>query len=92
MQRASTYDVAVVLGHALDRNGRPSRVLAERVDHAVELLKRGVVKHVLFRSGVCVRNGFAPGRRARREWPSWPTKRGGEYAAACIARPTGARD
>jgi len=51
MQRASTYDVAVVLGHALDRNGRPSRVLAERVDRAVELLKRGVVKHVLFSGG-----------------------------------------
>jgi vancomycin permeability regulator SanA len=49
MQRSTTYDVAVVLGHALDRNGRPSRVLAERIDRAVDLFNRGVVKHVLFR-------------------------------------------
>ena len=71
LSRPSTYDVAVVLGHALDRNGRPSRVLAERVDRAVELLKRGVVKHILFRCDCRIRM-VRSGLSQQTSWCSHP--------------------
>ncbi len=43
-------DCAIVLGAAAYGN-KPSPVFAERINHAVELYRRGVVKHLLFTGG-----------------------------------------
>ncbi|QYK51706.1 MAG: YdcF family protein [Anaerolineales bacterium] len=43
-------DVAVVLGAAAWRN-RPSPVFAERINHAIELYNRGLVRAIIFTGG-----------------------------------------
>ena len=45
-------DVAVVLGAAVRADGRPSPALARRTLHAVALLRRGAVGHLLLTGGV----------------------------------------
>lgn len=44
-------DVAVVLGHALDREGTPSYALQRRIDAGLQLLRKGSVGAVLFSGG-----------------------------------------
>ncbi len=46
------YDVIVVLGAALLPDGRPSRALERRVDHAVALFRAGHAEHLLVSGGL----------------------------------------
>lgn len=45
-------DAALVLGAKVYANGRPSEALAERVDTAVELYQRGLVKRLIMSGGI----------------------------------------
>jgi uncharacterized SAM-binding protein YcdF (DUF218 family) len=48
---ARTADAAIVLG-AAQWNGTPSPVLGARLDHALELYRRGYVSHIILTGGV----------------------------------------
>jgi uncharacterized SAM-binding protein YcdF (DUF218 family) len=51
MDETTDADVAIVLG-AGTRNGRLSAVFRERIDHAIDLYRRGVVHAVILTGGV----------------------------------------
>ena len=46
-----TVDAIVVLG-AAQYNGRPSPVLQARLDHAIDLYRRGLAPHIIFTGGL----------------------------------------
>jgi uncharacterized SAM-binding protein YcdF (DUF218 family) len=48
--QSGSYDAAVVLG-ARASLGQPTPVFAARIDHAVDLYKRGIVRNILFTGG-----------------------------------------
>ena len=49
--RLGPADVAVVLGNTVERDGRPSRRLAARLDQALALYRRGAVREVIVSGG-----------------------------------------
>jgi uncharacterized SAM-binding protein YcdF (DUF218 family) len=62
-------DCAVVFGARVWNDGRPSEALADRVDEAVRLYRRGLVQRVLMSGGVEPENGLSEAEvmRARAE-------------------------
>ncbi len=58
-------DVILVLG-AAQYNGRPSPVLKARVDHALDLYRRGLAAHLIFTGGVGEGDTVSEGEVARR--------------------------
>lgn len=44
-------DVAIVLGAGV-RNGQPSGIFRERINHAIDLYERGLVRSIIFTGGV----------------------------------------
>ena len=44
-------DAAIVLGAAV-QSGRPSPVFAARLDHAIDLYRRGIVRHLILTGGL----------------------------------------
>lgn len=58
-------DVAIVLGAGIRRNGEPSPVFRERINHAVELYEQGIVGAIIFTGGVGPGNQLAGSEVAR---------------------------
>ncbi|MCL5429337.1 MAG: YdcF family protein [Chloroflexi bacterium] len=57
-------DVAIVLGAGV-RNGQPSGIFRERINHAIDLYERGVVDSIIFTGGVGPGNQLAGSEVAR---------------------------
>jgi len=62
---ARPADVILVLG-AAQYNGRPSPVLKARLDHALDLWRRGFARHLVFTGGVGAGDTLSEGEVARR--------------------------
>lgn len=77
-------DAIVVLG-AAQYNGRPSTVFRARLDHALELYRRGVAAHVVTIGGGQPGDATTEGQAGRRYLAS-----AGVPASALVAVPTGA--
>ncbi|HDZ77091.1 MAG TPA: glycosyltransferase [Candidatus Omnitrophica bacterium] len=50
-QAPETADAIVVLAGGVGESGRPSQGYEERVEHAVDLYRKGYAKHIIFSSG-----------------------------------------
>ena len=57
-------DVVIVLGAGV-RNGQPSGIFRERIDHAIDLYERGIVNSIIFTGGVGPGNQLAGSEVAR---------------------------
>lgn len=57
-------DVVIVLGAGV-RNGQPSGIFRERINHAIDLYERGVVNSIIFTGGVGPGNQLAGSEVAR---------------------------
>jgi uncharacterized SAM-binding protein YcdF (DUF218 family) len=64
LRSPESADVSIVLGAAVWDN-EPSPVFAARIDYAVELYRRGVVRHIIFTGGKTPQNLLTDSEVAR---------------------------